>query len=297
MLQSLKGFQSEATFRYATLLRETGLLNIFNPSFACSDSLLAITFRGIAPGDNIIRAYLLTQSLLDQSIQLKDLTKQYALEGIGNVADPKLFHFNGNLWITFNTGWHPDNNDIFIAKITPSLEAPVRCIFSGRQKIEKNWAFYGSGETLRAIYSLQGPVLQATSLSSSFRNDVEMTQVGIVKSSRSIERYSIGTQLVWLGDDAYLVAHRKIQIFGKRLYLGKLMKLTFNENDIQITQGSKYIFHSWTSLMGSRLKYNKNLLSCSYFSGLYLVNDNAQLGYGVNDVTFHFSEISLGSLL
>src|SRR5690606_28091316 len=89
-----------------------------------------------------------------QQTRLIDLTERYALDGISSVADPKLFRFNDELWLTFNTGWHPIRNDIYIARLAPELGAPSKCIYFGRQAIEKNWAFYARGNSLYAIYAL-----------------------------------------------------------------------------------------------------------------------------------------------
>lgn len=89
---------------------------------------------------------------MEQHRRLIDLAERYSRDGLSTVADPKLFHFNDELWLTVNTGWHPIRNDIYIAILVPELGAPLKCFYSGRQEIQKNWAFYGRGDSLYAIY-------------------------------------------------------------------------------------------------------------------------------------------------
>jgi len=291
LLCRLRGHQSATMSKFAKALRATGLTNIFNPSFENWQSLWYIAFRAIANAGGPIRSYLLVYEEMGQQTRLIDLTERYAQDGIASVADPKLFCFNDELWLTFNTGWHPAQNELYIARLVPELGAPLRCAYSGRQAIEKNWAFYGSGDSLYAIYALQGGcVLKAVSVFSSTR-EVEFTPVGKVLERTNGEHYSIGTQLAWDGDKALLIAHRKIHCLGRRLYLGRFVKIDFDDNDVYAEIRGGYLLHSFRALLGSRVKHNKNLLSCSYFSGLRITPDGVQVGYGINDVDFAFADI------
>ena len=290
-LRRLAGRQSATTNKLATALQATGLSNIFNPSLECWQSRWYIAFRAIANEGGPIRSYVLICEEVGQRSRLIDLTERYSQDGIASVADPKLFLFNDGLWLTFNTGWHPIRNDIYIARLAPELGAPLRCAYSGRQAIEKNWAFYGRGASLYAIYALHGgSVLQAGNILSSTR-ELEFTPVGKVLERSNVGNYSIGTQLAWDGEKALLIAHRKIHCLGRRLYLGRFVKVGFEDNDVHAEIGGGYLLHSFKALLGSRTKHNKNLLSCTYFSGLRMTDDGIQVGYGINDVDFAFAEM------
>jgi len=297
MLRLLEECRSGRSNQYNHLLEALGLPNIFNPSFVHWNGCLYVTFRAIPENNTKIHAYILICDETHQENHLIDLTKHYAPHGILRVADPKLFIFNAELWVTFNTGWAHEGNSLYIAKVAPHLGPPLRCIFDGAQRIEKNWAFYGKSEKLYAIHSLDpGKVLCAADKP---RNDgtLPFTVVGLVYSKDKMASYTIGSQLAWNKNEAYLVAHRKITVLGKRLYLGRLMKVILKESDAYIYPIRDYMFHSWRSLIGNRIKHNKNLISCTYFSGLYIENETLHLGYGINDITFNFAEIKLENLL
>ena len=50
-------------------------------------------------------------------------------------------------------------------------------------------------------------------------------------------------------------------------------------------------------MVGSKIKHNTNLFSCTYFSGIHTKSDLIQLGYGVNDVAFGFSRHKFRELM
>ncbi|WP_338608579.1 hypothetical protein V6617_01390 [Pelagibacterium nitratireducens] len=294
MFLTLKNRISEATTFYGDLLDSSGLDYIFNPSFAQLGSQLVMVFRGSSKKNSNIRAYLLVHDFLGRPTPILDLSQHFSAWGVVQTADPKLFQFGDTIWVTFNTGWSRFGNDIYIAPLYPNLGRPLRCDFSGRQKIEKNWAFYSWRGALRAIYALgNGTVLESQTDPTQSQGRLEMVPVGSVSSTRRARGLSIGTQLAFSADAAYLVAHRKFHILGKRAYIGKLVRLDFSGNDVYATSGGKYVFHSFGSLLGSRMKRNRNLISCSYFSGLQLQSGVARLGYGINDVAFGFADADL----
>lgn len=126
--------------------------------------------------------------------------------------------------------------------------------------------------------------------------EVEFTPVGKVLQRSGSGSYSIGTQLAWEGEKGFLIAHLKIHYFGKLLYLGQFVKVWFENNDVHAEIGGGYLLHSFKALLGNRTKHNKNLLSCTYFSGLRTTDDGMQVGYGINDVDFAFAEMDRKSI-
>jgi hypothetical protein len=106
---------------------------------------------------------------------------------------------------------------------------------------------------------------------------------------------TIGTQLYKEKDKYYFVAHKKITILRKKVYFGKFCSFDFNNKKIKYSK--KWLIHSFRSLLGSKIKHNTNLFSCTYFSGLQVFNDNVMLGYGINDTEEDFSEFKIKELV
>lgn len=53
------------------------------------------------------------------------------------VRDPKVFHYLGSVWITFNTGHTEAPNRIFVVEIWPHVGNCYECRLIGRSPIEK----------------------------------------------------------------------------------------------------------------------------------------------------------------
>jgi hypothetical protein len=98
---------------------------------------------------------------------------------------------------------------------------------------------------------------------------------------------SLGTQLFRKNGKFYFMAHKKLYLLGKKIYLGKCC--SFDYENMEVQAGRYWWVHSLKSLLGSRVKHNTNLLSCTYFSGIQITGDMISLGYGVNDVDYGFS--------
>ena len=91
------------------------------------------------------------------------------------------------------------------------------------------------------------------------------------------------------------MAHRKYVLTHKKVYLGRLCAL--DPIHMTVTLGDSWLAHSHGSLLGSEVKHNTNLFSCTYFSGLQASDTGITLGYGVNDVDFGFSTYRHGELM
>jgi polysaccharide pyruvyl transferase WcaK-like protein len=83
-------------------------------------------------------------------------------------ADPRIYWFGDKLMLYFNSGWHDPHNHQFFIEIDPVSDKPIgharELILEGeRQKIEKNWMFFGNGPVY-AIYSVSPHTVLSVSL-------------------------------------------------------------------------------------------------------------------------------------
>ncbi|WP_242131698.1 hypothetical protein [Aestuariivivens marinum] len=206
-------------------------------------------------------------------------------EGIHKVADPKLFIMNNKVYGTFNTGDAiKDFNHLVLFQLEKSRIFDYKfCGYNERYRTEKNWAFFIDEEELYALYNLSPlTILKAIKTD---ENYIEFEKCFYDKT-QSLKNYSIGTQLVKVKGKFCFIAHKKLYRKRKRLYLGRICIL-FLKDSPKIAVKKSFLIHSWKSLFGSKFKFNKNLISCSYFSGLSLDRENIIVGYGINDVDWN----------
>lgn len=280
----------------AKVAKENLIFGIFNPSYRAHNDRQIIAFRGFFCGETTgVRAWLMSSGRLGEDVKLTDLTKYLANFDVAPVADPKLFQLGDALYITFNTGWSRTENKIYICQVAPALGKPIECLFDGRQDVEKNWAFYGSEEALFALYSLSNGLILKGCIDE-LRGVVEFKPFGRVCVDNSAKSLSIGTQFLDVCGLKCFIAHRKISVLGKRLYFG--VPAIFDEESLRVNLpfAGFYLVHSFRSLLGSRRKLNKNLLSCTYFSGIDSAGGKLVVSYGVNDDGYGFASFDLGEL-
>jgi len=284
--------QDELSKRLFRLLKTFPLKNIFNPSFVDRDGYTIIAFRAINPATNKINSFVATFGETDQLIDLLNLNTYVEQFGVSTAADPKIFtEGNTNVWLTFNTGYSDDQNDVYLLKIYPKVEQPIRCVYQGRERIEKNWAFFFEDGKILALYSIAPFVVLEALWPSSDATVCEFRERLKDSENHRQPRLSIGTQLVATGSGYLFIAHRKLTFFNKRIYYGVPVFLLRNDQGYRIVVNKRMrLIHSFRSLLGSKLKHNKNLISCTYFSGINRIAENKYVvGYGINDVNFSFS--------
>ena len=282
--RTLKSKFTDESKSYEAALASTGLENIFNPSVCKHKGSVYISFRARSPRKGKkFDSFLLAISGIDCSAKLQNLSILAADDGIELVCDPKLLVLNDRLWVTFNTGWHKSENKLYLADLEGGYKGAIQCHFSGRQAVEKNWAFFTRGKFVYALYSLDKPILMAANISALADEEITFEKSGNFSVNGLRRGFTIGSQLVKRGDNYYFVAHKKLFYFGKRIYFGVISRFSFEKKSCQ--RISPYLIHSIASLFGSTIKHNKNLISCTYFSGIQIVADDAVLlSYGVNDV-------------
>jgi len=285
-IKTLKRNQNKKTHELKSCIRDTGLKNIFNPSIVEKNKKIFITFR--AYNDKKIKPfnsfYLIKDGKKTTLFNLTELVKPF---GVNIVADPKLIAMKKSVYVTFNTGYIKEGNQLYLMKLYPQIGFPKLCVFRHRNKIEKNWGFFLSSQNkIRAVYSLNPLVI----LEVEKEEYKKLEFVEIYTSNNSFKNYTIGTQPVIYNNKLHLIGHKKIFINKKRLYIGKLVIININKN-FDIKFNSNYFVHSLRSLFGTKVKHNKNLISCTYFSSLSKTSKGLMLGYGINDVDFNIAEI------
>ncbi len=289
-------YQNNYTDRLKAALAGTGLSNIFNPSPLYLGNRLFIAFRAI---DKVlhrgIQSYLVIFTESFERLSLINLSIHGQQRGISSIADPKLFlGHDQTVWVTFNTGYSKTQNEIYVMQVFPALGVPRKCIYPTRKKVEKNWAFFFEGSKLFALYALNPTViLKADEVTG---NEIIFSLHQDTSASTDLE-LSIGTQLISLRDGRFgLIAHRKISIFGKRLYYGVPVMLSKTAQGYRVDMANLKMAHSFIALFGARKKHNKNLISCTYFSGVCTHGDKLVLGYGINDVDCSFASLKITDL-
>ncbi len=295
MFLSLARHGTTWTDQVSEALRGTGIENIFNPSVLRIGDQTWVAFRGLhAQQPKPFRAFVLRLNDTPyQSPIVLDLTQNFATRIGYPVADPKLFEFDGQPWVTFNTGHFEKPNSIYIAPLTPEIGQPLKIEISDRQAIEKNWGFFQFEGRLCALYSLDPLVVLTEHKRSASQLHMQAEQTAFQKprqSSRPV--LTMGTQPVELSPGAgtfALVAHRRFYFRKKRLYAGRPVVVDLPNKRLHI--GSSFWFHNLRALRGGQPRHNPNLLSCTYVSGLTRMGFDFVVSYGINDVDFALAQL------
>lgn len=268
--------------RLAVLAERLQLRNVFNPSPVGHRGVLHVAFRAIGPQGGRVRAYL---ARLDEAADVVfDLTECANRFGIPFIADPKLLALDGEVYVTFNSGFsagHP--NTIYLQRVTPELEAPQECLLDDRQVVEKNWAFFEASNELRALYSLQ-PLVTLALREGQLGSDGPLTfERRNAQRSEGPVALTIGSQMIIEADRGLLIAHSKIKLGRKRVYVGHLVAVDLAKSEPAVYVSSTVLIDSWRALFPQRHRLNPNLWSATYFSGIARTPGGLLVGYGVND--------------
>ncbi|MBU1802291.1 MAG: hypothetical protein KKA97_08680 [Actinobacteria bacterium] len=223
----------------------------------------------------------------------QSLTAHFATYGVNVVADPKLFTSGGRVLVTFNSGTPPaGENDVYVAEVWPVLGPPLKCLLDGRERIEKNWAFFSEeGGALSAIYSLVPlTFIQAApgAPDDSTLRFVRTSQDGHRDSMRLGRRLSLGTQPILEQDRLRMVAHEKFWLGRRRAYAGRPITIDGLSTGEPLLSVSRIrLVHTWKdALPRISPSHNPNLLSATYFAGLTRVDGELVASYGINDIGF-----------
>jgi len=283
--------------------------NLFNPSIHSDNGVLHLAFRAFRGGERVkpFNAYYAYSSSLDGSLappDLVDLTEFAADHGISPVADPKLFGFDGGVFVTFNTGFKAEGlNHIYIMQVAPTLEPPQLCVLDQRHRIEKNWAFYERDGELRSLYSLSPLVrlrLEGGALGKGGELEFSREQTD-AEASVSFEgrRYgllgkrnlSIGTQPVVSDEGLLLIAHEKIYLSKWRGYVGRLVRIDDVADIPAVDVLPDRLIHSFGAAVPRFGEHNRIALFVTYFAGLTWHDGRILTSYGINDNGFGFAQV------
>lgn len=284
--------------RLSLILKDSKFSDAFNPSIAILDGEINVTFRACKnPDTGRFNAYYVRYRENRENYRLYNLSELVVDMGVENVADPKVFCINKEIWVTFNTGYSMCNNRLFIMQLYPKVDQPIECHFPGRNTIEKNWAFFKKDNVLHALYSCNPVIVLKADNFDPYSNAIDFSIAYREERPRNKGCLSIGTQLLQVDNEFRFVAHRKIKpLLTRRSYFGLAAILKSKDGIFEVDFSKKYLIHSISDLIGSGVKHNKNLLSCTYFSGIEARGDKTLLSYGINDTGWSLSEVEWASL-
>lgn len=269
-----------------TLQRKLDLYQYaFNPSILKNEDRFYLAIRLFDDEKKSIVAKLFMWRTSDDHQEIDLSGYFYSKAGINKVADPKLFLLDGKTHLTFNDGYmEGGENSIVLASITENvIDDYWRCAFKDRQRLEKNWAFFLKNDTLHVLYGLD-PLKILKEVHST--GSMKQFEVIHVDEKTAYPNHTIGTPLVHNGHSFLFMGHQKFYRKGKRVYMGKAFSLSISD-DYQLKMQKTKFIHSLRSLLGVKKKFNKNLISCTYFSGIYLEGNRAIIGYGINDTSLN----------
>jgi len=267
-------------------IRPLSIHNIFNPSFYCDDDIKIFSFRAIVDAEHDLTSFVSIENRVGRSVSKID-ANAYKKLNVPQLIDPKIVKIGNVFYLTFNSGWRPEGNDIFIMKIYPGMGAPKKIIYEGRKKQERNWAFFSEQGEIYALYWINPvKILKLKTMGIDSWEFEDHYREG-TPDRHLPEDLTIGTQLSSFQEQYCFVAHKKRIFKNRKIYLGRFC--TFDLAKKTITPGKYWLVHSLKSLLGARIKHNTNLFSCTYFSGLQASGDLVKFGYGINDITYGFS--------
>lgn len=189
-------------------------LFVFNPALARIDDGYLMVYRVVAPRYTMQRLALCR---LDAGFNLVPgsvvpLSDQLGSQG-NHIGDPRLFHFDGTLWLCYCDLKPPTT--LYLAPLTGppwQIAAPARpLILTGpRQWYEKNWMPFVHADHLFAVYTLAPHVILELDLS---REDAILchrahtTEWGAAAYTRHYGELRGGAPPVLVGDRYYAFFH------------------------------------------------------------------------------------------
>lgn len=267
---------------------------VFNPSYILFNRLNYLAVRVYDSDTKSILAKLFIWSS-DTDVLKIDLSKVFKENlDIEKVADPKLFIMNDKVWGTFNSGYtDKENNKLVLFNLDENCVRDYYvCDYKYRNRVEKNWAFYFYENEIYALYNINSfIILKATSVG----ENKMIFENYFINNKINFGAYTIGTPLVSYKDNYIFIGHRKITRNGKRLYLGKPFFFKPSKSP-QLTYSKKYLIHSLKSLFGVKHKFNRFLISCTYFSGITILKNKVIISYGINDVSWRIVKLNISRI-
>lgn len=280
----------------SALASQHGLTNVFNPSPVVEGGIIHVAFRAEStPSERPFRAYYarFVDGVATTFVELSAVREDLDLL---RVADPKLVKLGNEVYATFNSGHvHGGQNDIFLQRVSPTLGPPQRCRFPGRSRIEKNWGFFLTPEGRLAVLYRLSPLTLLEHVDGRLgeAEDLTFDEPGYMPSGTGFPSMHIGSQPLPLPDGRLLVMANRVfpvTMIG-RFYAGRLIIVDPATRSIDWLGGAYFIHRFWDMLPLPRTRPNPNLLACTYFSGLTMVDEDLVAVYGINDLGFGIARI------
>ncbi|MGY6649914.1 hypothetical protein [Wenyingzhuangia sp. IMCC45574] len=291
MLKLYKSSKESLPKGLLKVLNDTNIT--FNPSYVELGNKIYVTIRKYDNINQKVLAFLYIYNIKEQSIKELNLS-EFLKHKIDKVSDPKIFLLNKQPWININNG-HTQNKENTIAIIEVLNDNDLNyyeCLYTERQKIEKNWGFFMYQNKIHSLYNINKCVVLKE-----YKREAHQIFFEQIYSDKTKSKHTIGTPLIQNSTtENIFIGHKKVYFLKKRLYLGKCFRLIINDNKFKILSERKLLIHSTKQLFGSKFKLNPNLISCTYFSGLFKKNDSVIIGYGVNDISWNLIRINLKKL-
>ncbi|MEM7587718.1 MAG: hypothetical protein AAF560_30300 [Acidobacteriota bacterium] len=294
-LSTIQPRQSERSRQLAQdfqrLIDSLPVHNVFNPSFYQGSLSGGVAtqvwaFRAIVRGERELAAFFAVDGDVHR---LDHLTPPVDAP---RLIDPKVFRLEDRLYLTFNSGWVPPRNHIFVMQVAPELGRIKQVVYPGRRGQERNWAFFQQAGQTYALYWLNPLRILRLEEETEDAWVMEDEYLGplLEPESGTPDDVTLGTQLSETPEGYRFVGHRKVLVAGnKKLYLGRAG--SFDPVARTVSSSGPWLIHSLESLFGSEIKHNGNLHSCTYFSGIQTAPDETLVAYGVNDVDYGFASI------
>lgn len=273
-----------------------GHRNVFNVSVLFHNDVVHVAYRALPRGGAkpFHAFYGVADPERPESWRITSLTEQAAAYGVAPTADPKLFALDTQTYATFNTGYSPVQNEIYLMRVAPRMTAPQKCVLArGRQRVEKNWAFFRRDDgPLAAIYQLS-PYTELSLASGEVGAGGDLVfERNSAGSAPHADGLTIGSAVVLDHDRMLLVAHEKIRVGPKRAYVGRMVEIRgAGSATPQVRVSSRRLIHSYRACLPPRRRHNPNLISATYFAGLTPYQGAWLVGYGINDMDFSLAKV------
>ena len=291
-LSTIQFRQSERSRELATcfrrLLRSLPVHNVFNPSFHQPSSdedprARVWAFRAIVDGEQELAAFF---TIDDDVRRLDPLVPPV---DVPRLIDPKVFQLEDRIYLTFNSGWVPPRNHIFVMQVFPEIGPIKQVVYPGRRSQERNWAFFSRAGQTHALYWLNPLKILRLKAETEDTWVMEDDYLGPLEPTLP-DDVTLGTQLSATPRGYRFVGHRKVLVGNKKLYLGRAG--FFDPTTRVVAAHGPWLIDTLESLFGSDVKHNSNLHSCTYFSGIQATPEETLVAYGINDVDYGFASLS-----
>ena len=221
------------------------------------------------------------------------------------VGDARLFLYEGNVQLVFDTGHSETPNRVFISTLDRDGEviSNVKEIIKidGRNAIEKNWNFFVEAEKLYAIYS-HNPLTILELLHESEKYMFFRTSIVHrfkLESSSRIRGEIRGTSTPVLSDQVYISAthssfiSKRGLIYQSHFFVFQstfpFRPISFSSRPIRYGIGSRII--------RPRVKLNPIVHRVEFPSGVFRIGKYLVIGFGLNDFRVGLKLIKISRVL